>query len=132
MTIVNQIPQARLQINLFQSPLVTFSLVNLHSRHLSRSDTKHELMSSFMKTLVLRSRTLRPYVPLRLHLSESALRINMFCITSSFIKPVQIDEYHYINELLTLHPQKKDAAYAASFKSSTMTIAILLYTSLLH
>ncbi|SCP98449.1 hypothetical protein SAMN05421730_10211 [Anaerobium acetethylicum] len=39
-------------------------------------------MSSFMKTLVLRTRTLRPYVPLRLHLSESALRIYMFCITS--------------------------------------------------
>ncbi|SCP96737.1 hypothetical protein SAMN05421730_100636 [Anaerobium acetethylicum] len=37
-----------------------------------------------MKTLVLRPRVLRPYVPLRLHLSESALRVNMFCITSSF------------------------------------------------
>ncbi|SCP99316.1 hypothetical protein SAMN05421730_103722, partial [Anaerobium acetethylicum] len=33
---------------------------------------------------VLRPRTLRPYVPLRLHLSESALRMNMFCITSPF------------------------------------------------
>ncbi|SCP96311.1 hypothetical protein SAMN05421730_100488 [Anaerobium acetethylicum] len=41
-------------------------------------------MSSFMKTLVLRPRTLRPYVPLRLHLSESALRMNMFFITSGF------------------------------------------------
>ncbi|SCP97399.1 Histidine kinase-, DNA gyrase B-, and HSP90-like ATPase [Anaerobium acetethylicum] len=35
-----------------------------------------------MKTLALGPRVLRPYVPLRLHLSESALRMNMFCITS--------------------------------------------------
>ncbi|SCP96310.1 hypothetical protein SAMN05421730_100487 [Anaerobium acetethylicum] len=46
-------------------------------------------MSSFMKTLVLRPRTLRPYVPLRLHLSESALRMNMFFITSGFQKAIQ-------------------------------------------
>ncbi|SCP97001.1 hypothetical protein SAMN05421730_100799 [Anaerobium acetethylicum] len=47
-----------------------------------------------MKTLALRPRILRPYVPLRLHLSESALRINMFCITSSLLDLVQIDEYY--------------------------------------
>ena len=86
-----------------QKPSQTFGLVNLHSRHLQHSDAKHELTSSFMKMLVLRPRTLRPYVPLRLYLSESALRINMFCITSSFPKPVQIDDYYYINGLLTHH-----------------------------
>ena len=48
-------------------------------------------------------RTLQPYVPLRLHLSESALRMNMFCITSSFPKAVQIDEHYFVNGLLTLH-----------------------------
>ncbi|SCP98451.1 hypothetical protein SAMN05421730_10213 [Anaerobium acetethylicum] len=52
-------------------------------------------MSSFMKTLVLGLRILRPYVPLRLHLSESALRMNMFCITSYLLRktsfPVLLD-----------------------------------------
>ncbi|SCP96003.1 hypothetical protein SAMN05421730_1003104 [Anaerobium acetethylicum] len=56
-----------------------------------------------MKTLALGPRILRPYVPLRLHLSESALRMNMFCITSAFTKPVQIDEYNFVNGLLTLY-----------------------------
>ena len=51
----------------------------LHIRHLSCSDTIHELMSSFMKTLVLGPCILRPYVPLRLHLSESALTRSRFC-----------------------------------------------------
>ncbi|SCP96120.1 hypothetical protein SAMN05421730_1003204 [Anaerobium acetethylicum] len=59
-----------------------------------------------MKTLALRPRILRPYVPLRLHLSESALRINMFCITSSLLKLVQIDEYYFVNGLLTHHSCK--------------------------
>ena len=53
-------------------------------------------MSSCMKTLVLGPRILWPYVPLRLHLSESALRMNMFYITSCFSKAVQID----LNNLL--------------------------------
>ncbi|SCP98989.1 hypothetical protein SAMN05421730_103020 [Anaerobium acetethylicum] len=43
-----------------------------------------------MKTLALGPHILRPYVPLRLHLSESALRINMFCITSSFENPCKL------------------------------------------
>ncbi|SCP96557.1 hypothetical protein SAMN05421730_100584 [Anaerobium acetethylicum] len=63
-----------------------------------------------MKTLALGPRILRPYVPLRLHLSESALRINMFCITFSFSKPVQINESNYVNGLLTLHSYKAKKA----------------------
>ncbi|SCQ00005.1 hypothetical protein SAMN05421730_10882, partial [Anaerobium acetethylicum] len=60
----------------------------------SSSDAKHDSMSSFMKTLVLRTRTLRPYVPLRLHLSESALRMNMFCITSYLLMKSSSDAKH--------------------------------------
>jgi len=86
-----------------QKHILNLGFVNLHIRQLSRSDAKHELMSSFMKTLVFGPRILRPYVPLRLHLSESALRINMFCITSSLQNLVQIDEYYFVNGLLTLH-----------------------------
>ncbi|SCP98450.1 hypothetical protein SAMN05421730_10212 [Anaerobium acetethylicum] len=53
-------------------------------------------MSSFMKTLVLRTRTLRPYVPLRLHLSESALRMNMFCITSYLLRKTSFASHHAV------------------------------------
>ncbi|SCP99101.1 hypothetical protein SAMN05421730_103220 [Anaerobium acetethylicum] len=51
-----------------------------------------------MKTLVLRPRIVRPYVPLRLHLSESALRMNMFCMTSSFPKTLQIDFNNLVHQ----------------------------------
>ncbi|SCP97093.1 hypothetical protein SAMN05421730_100862 [Anaerobium acetethylicum] len=78
--------ESALRMNMFciTSSFENLAFVNLHIRHPTRSDAKHDSMSSFMKTLALGPRILRPYVPLRLHLSESALRMNMFCITSSF------------------------------------------------
>ncbi|SCP94901.1 hypothetical protein SAMN05421730_1001143 [Anaerobium acetethylicum] len=83
-----------------------------------------------MKTLVFGPRILRPYVPLRLHLSESALRMNMFCIASALSKTVQIDEFYSVKGLLTLHPYKakKDTLILADSGRLSL-IYNLLYNS---